>query len=106
MNMKIIPILAAAAVAVLAAGCHHRHNNNDYYRPGPSHHYNHNDYNNGWHHGQNRPGPKPRPHYVTANQASYPRLYQLMYFLRFRRNAAACGKGQRKPWSGVGGKGV
>ena len=74
MNMKIIPILAAAAVAVLAAGCHHRHNNNDYYRPGPSHHYNHNDYNNGWHHGQNRPGPKPRPHYVTANQASYPRL--------------------------------
>ena len=64
MNMKIIPILAAAAVAVLAAGCHHRHNNNDY--------------NNGWHHGQNRPGPKPRPHYVTANQASYPRLYQLM----------------------------
>ena len=76
MNMKIIPILASA-VAVLAAGCHHRHNNNDYYRPGPSHHYNH-DYNNGWHHGQNRPGPKPRPHYVTANQASYPRLYQLM----------------------------
>lgn len=79
MNMKIIPILAAAAVAVLAC------------RlptiaiiimiitaPGPSHHYNHNDYNNGWHHGQNRPGPKPRPHYVTANQASYPRLYQLM----------------------------
>lgn len=77
MNMKIIPIIAAAAVAVLAAGCHHHHDN-DYYRPGPSHHYNHHDNNNGWHGNQNRPRPQHRPHYVTANQTSYPRLYQLM----------------------------
>ncbi len=72
MNMKIIPILAAATVAVLAAGCHHH--DNDYYRPGPSHHYNHN-HNNGWDGNQKRPQP---PHYVPANEASYPRLYQLM----------------------------
>lgn len=76
MNMKIIPILAAATVAVLAAGCHHHHDN-DYYRPGPSNHYNHN-HHNGWHGNQNRPRPHQRPHYVTANEASYPRLYQLM----------------------------
>lgn len=76
MNMKIIPVLAAAAVAVLAAGCHHHHDN-DYYRPGPSHHYNHYQ-NNGWHGNQNRPRPQHRPHYVTVNQAAaYPRLYQL-----------------------------
>ena len=28
------------AAVVLAAGCHHH--DRDYYRPGPSHHYNHN----------------------------------------------------------------
>lgn len=77
MNMNMIPLLAAAAAAVLAAGCHHHHDN-DYYRPGPSHHYNHHHDNNGWHRGHTRPGPKPRPHYVTANQVSYPRLYQLL----------------------------
>lgn len=77
MNMNIITILAVSSVAVLAAGCHH-HRDRDYYRPGPSHHYDHNNHHNGWHSGQNRPGPRPRPHYVTVTQPSYPRLYQLL----------------------------
>jgi len=54
MKIKIITILAATAAVVLAAGCHHH--DRDYYRPGPSHHYNHNNHDNGWHNNQNRPG--------------------------------------------------
>ena len=46
------------AAVVLAAGCHHH--DRDYYRPGPSHHYNHNNHDNGWHNNQNRPGLRPR----------------------------------------------
>lgn len=78
MNMNIVPVLAVAAVAVLAAGCHHHHHDSDYYRPGPSHHYDHNARNSGWRHGQNRPDTRPGPHYMTGSQASGPRLYQLM----------------------------
>lgn len=78
MNMNMIPILAVSAAAVLAAGCHHHDDHYNYYRPGPSHHYNHHLDNNGRHHGHARPGYKHRPHYVTASQASYPRLYQLL----------------------------
>lgn len=63
MKMSIVSILSAAAVAVLAAGCHHHHDR-DYYRPGPSHHYNH---GNGWHNGNYKPRPNQRPHHDHGN---------------------------------------
>ncbi len=74
--MNIIPVFAAAASIVLAAGCHHRHHEHDYYRSGPPRHDHHD--RDGWNHGRTRPVPKPRRHYITANHASYPRLYQLL----------------------------
>ena len=74
MKIKIITILAATAAVVPDAGCHHH--DRDYYRPGPSHHYNHNNHDNGWHNNQNRPGPRPRPHYAAVQRTTYPYLYR------------------------------
>ena len=78
MKMNIIPVFAAAASIVLAAGCHHRHHEHDYYRSGPPRHDHYHHDRDGWEQRRTKPVPKPRPHYITANHASYPRLYQLL----------------------------
>lgn len=61
------------AAVVLAAGCHHH--DRDYYRPGPSHHYNHNNHDNGWH--NNRTGPSQAASaYAAVQRTTYPHLYR------------------------------
>ena len=88
MKMNIITVFAAAASIVLAAGCHHRHHDRDDYRSGPPRHDNYHHDRDGWNQRRTKPVPKPRPHYITANHASYPRFCRFAgTFLCIRKGA-------------------